>query len=108
MKKKTKKLESKEVVSCNDANCPFHGSLKLRGRTFSGTVTSAKMNKSVVIEWGRIHYIPKYERYEKRKTKIKAHLPECIQAKEGDKVTIQECRKISKTKAFCVVKNEGN
>jgi len=108
MTKKTKKIAEKESVKCNDVNCPFHGSLKLRGRTFSGIVKSAKMNKSVVVEWDRLYYLQKYERYEKRKTKLNAHLPECINAKEGDRVIIQECRKLSKTKSFCVVKNEGN
>ena len=105
---KADKKQAKEVsVNCNDPNCPFHGSLKLRGRTFSGTVTSAKMHRTIVIEWFRLFPLPKYERSEKRKTKIKAHLPDCIKVKEGDKITIKECRKLSKTKAFCVIKNES-
>src|SRR3989344_5884495 len=98
---KKEKKQAKEVsVSCKDTNCPFHGSLKLRGRTFSGIVTSAKAHKTVTVEWPRLFYLPKYERSEKRKTKLKAHLSECISVKEGDKVTIKECRKLSKTKAF--------
>ncbi|MBI5389425.1 30S ribosomal protein S17 [Candidatus Woesearchaeota archaeon] len=86
-----------------DVKCPFFGSLKVRGRTFTGRVTSAKMHKTVVVEWSRRHYLPKYERYEKRKTKIKAHNPTSINAKENDIVQIAECRPLSKTKHFVVV-----
>lgn len=106
--KENKKIAKKDSSSCKDPNCPFHGSLKLRGRTFLGTVTSAKTYRTVTVEWLRLFYLPKYERSEKRKTKLKAHLPDCINAKEGDKVTIKECRKLSKTKSFCVIKNESN
>jgi len=89
--------------SCNDKNCPFHGYLKCRGRLFSGTVVSAKMHKTVVVEWFRTIKLPKYERYEKKRTKIKAHNPPCLNAKEGDIVQISECRPLSKTKNFVVI-----
>ena len=75
-----------------------------RGRTFTGIVTSDKMHSTVTVEWTRRHYIPKYERYSKRKTKIKAHNPEEIDAREGDKVTVMETRPISKTKHFIVIR----
>ncbi len=95
--------------TCTDKKCPFHGQIKVRGRTFVGTVTSAKFARSITVEWERLKFISKYERFEKRKTKVKAHNPECINAKEGDTVTIQECKPISKTKHFIVVqKNEKN
>ncbi|MCF7866552.1 30S ribosomal protein S17, partial [Candidatus Woesearchaeota archaeon] len=58
----------------------------------------------VTVEWERRKYIPKYERYEKRRTKVKAHNPEEIDAKVGDKVIIAETRPISKTKNFVVIK----
>ena len=78
-------------------------SLSLRGRTFVGTVISARMQKTVTVEWERKHFLKKYERYEKRKSKVKAHNPESVNAKEGDVVKIMECRPISKTKNFIVV-----
>lgn len=92
---------------CKDRNCPFHGNLKLRGRMFKGVVKSAKMEKGVVIEFDKMYMIPKYERFSTKKTKIKAHNPDCIKAKEGDLVTIMETRPISKTKSFVVIKKEA-
>lgn len=88
---------------CKDGNCPFHGMLKCRGRTFEGTVVSAKMQKTVNVKWEWKHYLKKYERYEKRRSNVKAHNPSCINAKEGDIVRIIECRPLSKTKNFVVV-----
>ncbi len=90
-------------AKCKDINCPYHGKLSLRGRTFVGTVKAAKAHKTATIEWDRIKYIRKYERYEKRKSAVKAHNPECINAKAGDKVKIMECRPLSKTKKFVIV-----
>lgn len=88
---------------CLDENCPFHGSLKVRGRIFIGNVISDKMAKSATVAWDRTVYIPKYERYEKKRSKIKAHSPECINAKTGDKVKIIQCKPLSKTKHFVIV-----
>jgi small subunit ribosomal protein S17 len=76
--------------------------IKEHGRTFKGTVTSDKMTKTVTVEFERRHFVPKYERYERRSTTIKAHNPEEIDAREGDVVVIQETRPISKTKSFIV------
>ncbi|MAE42851.1 30S ribosomal protein S17 [Candidatus Woesearchaeota archaeon] len=92
---------------CEDSNCPFHGSLKCRGRTFTGTIVSGKMQKTVTMEWEWKNYIRKYERYEKRRGRIKAHNPACINAKEGDIVKIMECRPLSKSKNFVVVEILG-
>jgi len=75
-----------------------------RGRTFTGTVVSDKMDKTVVVEFERKKFVQKYERYEPRQTKIKAHSPEDIDAREGDTVEIKETRPISKTKNFIVTK----
>lgn len=92
---------------CEDPHCPFHGSLVLRGRTFTGVVISSKMHKTAIIEWTRRALIPKYERYEMKRTKVSVHNPNCINAKEGDRVKIMECRKLSKTKNFVIIENLG-
>lgn len=92
---------------CNDQNCPNHGSLSLRGRTFTGLVVGDRMQKTATVEWQCKRYVPKYERYESRMTRIKAHNPECISAKKGDIVKIIECRPISKTKNFAIVEKIG-
>lgn len=89
--------------TCNDAKCPFHGSVPVRGKTFIGKVVKAKMDKSVVIEWDRRIFVPKYERYEKRRTRIKSHNPPCIDAKEGQTVKVMETRPLSKTITTTVV-----
>ncbi len=92
---------------CNDGNCPVHGSLNVRGRSFTGAVISTKMQKTAIVEWGGRSYLRKYERYEKKRSKVKAHNPNCIGAKEGDLVEIAECRPLSKTKNFVIVKSLG-
>ena len=88
---------------CHDTNCVFHGTLSIRGRQFIGLVKGTKAQKTAVVEWPRLFFIPKYQRYERRKTKIHVHSPQCIDAKVGDKVLIAECRKISKTKSFVIL-----
>ncbi len=88
---------------CEDKNCPHHGSLRVKGNIITGTVVSDKMHKSITVKWGRKILIPKYERYEKRITKIKAHNPTCINAKEGDIVRIMLCKPLSKTKNYVVI-----
>ena len=106
MNRKTRNigLDVKQPESaCNDKHCPFHGDVKVRGRLFSGTVIKNVMHKTTAITLQRLHYLPKYERYEKRRTKINVHIPECFTVKKGDNITIMETRPISKTKNFVVI-----
>lgn len=88
---------------CLDENCPFHGTLSVRGRILEGTVTSDKMPKTVTVELEYMRKVAKYERYERRTSKLHAHNPSCINARVGDKVRVMECRRLSKTKSFVVV-----
>ena len=94
-------------TDCSNYKCPFHGNLSIRGRKLTGTVISAKMRKTATIEFDRLFYLKKYERYEKRRTKLKVHNPECINAKEGDITEVMECRPISKTKNFVIIRKLG-
>ena len=111
MEKKTKKGNARNIGidikppqgTCEDKNCAFHGNIGLRGRTFTGTVMSTDLNKTATVGWERNFFLPKYERSEKRRSKIKAHNPECIAAKKGDVVKVMECRPISKTKNFIII-----
>ncbi len=89
--------------ACDDVNCPFHGTLKVRGKTFTGTVISDKMQKSVLVQWEGQRFVPKYERYKKTRSKVVAHLPPCLDVSVGDLVKIAECKPISKTKNFVVL-----
>ncbi len=88
---------------CYDDLCPFHGSLSIRGRLFTGNVVSNKAKKMVVIEREYTYLIRKYKRYARRKSKIHAYLPECMNVKIGDVVTAAECRPLSKTVSFVVI-----
>jgi small subunit ribosomal protein S17 len=88
---------------CSDINCPFHGTLSVRGRVFDGMVVSDKMSKTVTIELEHVRKVAKYERYKRRTSRLHAHNPPCINARAGDRVKIMECRRLSKTKPFVVV-----
>jgi len=88
---------------CEDKNCAWHGSIPVRGKVFHGVVRSAKSRNTMIVEWGYNRYMKKYERYERRNSRVTAHVPKCLRAEEGQKVIIAECRPISKTKSFIVV-----
>ena len=91
-----------------DMNCPFYGSLRLRGQVLEGTVSSVGMQKTITIERHNVRYMKKYERFEKRTSVVSAHLPACIgEVNIGDNVKVMECRPLSKTVAFCVIENSG-
>ncbi|HSD56937.1 MAG TPA: 30S ribosomal protein S17 [Methanotrichaceae archaeon] len=94
---------SAPVKDCSDPNCPFHGTLPVRGQVFDCTVVSDKMDNTVVVMREFEKRATKYERFEKRQSKIHAHNPPCIEAKEGDRVRIAECRPLSKTKSYVIV-----
>jgi len=87
---------------CNDDKCPWHGHLRIRGRIFKAKVVSSKGFNTAIAEWNFYRYIPKYERSERRKTRVAVHNPACISAKTGDIVRIGECRPISKTKRLVI------
>lgn len=102
---KSKKEKQPASPSCDDIKCPFHGSLKLRGRVFEGIVTR-KFPKRITIELERMVRVRKYERYTKSKTKIHARLPDCLENEinVGDLIRVQECRPLSKIIHFVVIK----
>lgn len=75
----------------------------VRGGTFVGRVVSNKMDKSATVRWEYAEKVPKFERYERRNTKISVHVPEGIELEEGDRVKVGETRPISKTKSHVVL-----
>ena len=93
--------------TCNDKYCAWHGEIRVRGKIFKGVVVSDKMDKTVTVVIPLLVEVPKYERYIRKRIKIKAHNPPCINAKIGDIVLIGETRKISKTKSFVVIAKLG-
>jgi len=71
-------------------------------RTVLGRVISNKMNKSITVEVERRVKHPIYGKFIRRSTKLHVHDPDNT-CQEGDKVTISECRPISKTKNWQLV-----
>lgn len=69
------------------------------GRTLEGRVVSDKMQKTITVLIERQVKHPMYGKYIRRSTKLHVH-DEDGQAKTGDIVRIQECRPLSKTKAW--------
>ena len=100
-------ITSPDSTGSTDKKSPFSGNIRLHGRNFIGTVISAKMQKTATIEWERKVKVQKYERYMKKRSRIKAHNPDEIKAKEGDVVRIIETRPISKTNNFVIVEKIG-
>lgn len=71
-------------------------------RTLTGKVVSNKMDKSITVLIERRVKHPKYGKFVRKSSKIHAH-DEANQCREGDVVTIEECRPISRTKAWRLV-----
>lgn len=89
---------------CNDVHCPFHGKLGVRGRTYVADVLNKKTISTAIVQWNRRLFVPKYERFEKRKSKLVVHCPPCLHIHKNDKVVVGECRPLSKAKKFVVIK----
>lgn len=92
---------------CDDQKCPFHGHLRVRGQLLEGKIVSDRMQRTVTVQRNYQRLIPKYERFEKRRSKYKAHVPPCMNVKLGDQVLIGECRPLGKTVSFVVVAKRG-
>jgi small subunit ribosomal protein S17 len=89
--------------SCSDKDCPFHGTLSVRGQVIMGTVVSTKRQNTVSVEREFMHFVKKYERYEKRTSTYHAHCPPCMAVSAGDTVRIAECRPLSKSVSFVTI-----
>lgn len=75
---------------------------ELNTRTLQGKVISNKMDKSITVAIERHVKHPIYGKFITRTTKLHVH-DEANQCKEGDIVTIRECRPLSKTKSWTLV-----
>lgn len=69
----------------------------------SGLVVSDRMQKTVVVSIERTVMHPRYKKYLKRRTKVKAH-DESNQCRVGDRVLIVESRPLSRDKRWRVSK----
>ena len=63
------------------------------------------MNKTAVIRRDYLHYVKKYNRFEKRHKNVSVHLSPCFRdVSVGDVATVGECRPLSKTVKFNTLK----
>ena len=88
---------------CTDGKCHFHGNINVKKENYVGVVIKKDANRTATIGWGRRLHIPKYERYEKRRSRLRVHNPACIDAAVGDEVRVMRTRPLSKTKNFMIV-----
>ena len=93
--------------ACDDHHCPFHGRLPVRGQVLEGMVVSTAMQRTAVVERTLLHFVPKFERFEKRRRRYLAHNPPCLKIAVGRRVRIAETRPLSKTVSFCIVQDLG-
>jgi small subunit ribosomal protein S17 len=71
-------------------------------RVMQGVVVSDNMDKTIVVNVERKFKHPLYKKYIRRTKKYHAH-DEDNNCKTGDKVTIRECRPLSKLKRWEVI-----
>ena len=86
-----------------DKKCPFTGNVSIRGRILRGIVHSIKMKRSIVIRRNYLHFVNKYQRYQKRHKNFTVHCSPCFTPKLGDDVVVGQCRPLSKTVRYNVL-----
>ena len=72
-------------------------------RTMTGRVTSGKMDKSITVLVERVVRHPVYGKYIRRSSKLHAH-DEQNECQEGDLVMVEQCRPLSKTKTWKLIR----
>jgi small subunit ribosomal protein S17 len=89
-------------VSSNNTNATSETVAVKAMRTVTGKVVSNKMNKTIAVEIERLVKHPRYGKFIRRTTKLLAH-DEHNESREGDVVTIAECRPLSRNKNWRLV-----
>ncbi|MEJ2692772.1 MAG: 30S ribosomal protein S17 [Candidatus Thiodiazotropha sp.] len=72
-------------------------------RTLVGQVVSDAMDKSITVTVERLVKHPVYGKFMRRSTKVHAH-DEANECQIGDTVMVEQCRPLSKTKTWRLVK----
>lgn len=72
-------------------------------KTLTGKVVSNKMQKTIAVAVERYVPHPTYGKYQRRTTQLLAH-DENNESREGDVVSIEECRPLSRHKSWRLVK----
>jgi small subunit ribosomal protein S11e len=66
------------------------------------------MRNTITVRRDYLHYIKKYNRFEKRHKIVSAHCSPCFRVDNGDGVVIGECRPLSKTVRFNVLRVDSS
>jgi small subunit ribosomal protein S17 len=96
--------KKKPKAELSDKNCPFYGNLNVKKANLVGTIIKRDANGSATIEWIRSKFVPKYERFQFRRSRVRVHNPSSINAKVGEKVLVARTRPISKSKHHVIIK----
>ena len=72
-------------------------------RERQGVVVSDKMDKTIVVEVTTVKPHPQYQKIVRRTTKLKAQ-DDQNEARAGDKVLVRECRPLSKSKSWRLIR----
>ena len=78
---------------------------EINTRTQTGLVVSSKRDKTITVMVERKVKHPLYKKILRRSSKLQAHDQDNA-CNEGDLVTIQECKPLSKTKSWKLLKVE--
>ena len=70
----------------------------------TGIVKQYKMKNTLVIRKDYLHYIKKYNRFEKRHKNTPVHVSPAFRVKAGDEILAGQCRPLSKTVRFNMLK----
>ena len=70
----------------------------------TGVIKTTKMKNTIIIRKDYLHYIKKYQRFEKRHKNTPVHVSPAFRLKPGDEILAGQCRPISKTVRFNVLK----
>lgn len=90
--------------TCTDEKCPFHGMISVKNELFTGKIVKKDINRSATIEWNRPCYVPKYERYQFKRSRMRVHNPACIEGQLDQTVLVARTRPLSKTKNHVIIK----
>jgi len=87
-----------------DKKCPWTGSVNIRGKLLTGVIKTTKMKNTVIIRKDYLHFIKKYNRFEKRHKNTPIHVSPAFRVKVGDEILAGQCRPLSKTVRFNMLK----
>merc|ERR1712032_315837 len=87
-----------------DKKCPWTGSVNIRGKLITGVIKTTKMKNTIIIRKDYLHYIKKYNRFEKRHKDTPVHVSPAFRVKQGDEILGGQCRPLSKTVRFNMLK----